>query len=46
MFFIAQVSQVWVTTTEALLHVAYLAVNSKLELDIGYSDYLGTLPAA
>ncbi|XP_065001003.1 nuclear pore complex protein GP210-like isoform X1 [Musa acuminata AAA Group] len=38
---VAEVSQVWVTTTEALLHVAYLAVNSKLELDIGYSDYLG-----
>ncbi|THU72911.1 hypothetical protein C4D60_Mb04t17220 [Musa balbisiana] len=38
---ILRVSQVWVTTTEALLHVAYLAVNSKLELDIGYSDYLG-----
>ncbi|WOL18742.1 nuclear pore complex protein [Canna indica] len=38
---VAEVSQVRITTTEASSHVAYLAINSKLELIISYSDYLG-----
>lgn len=42
LFFFAQVSQVRVNTIEASSHVLSLAANSKLELIVTYSDYLGT----
>lgn len=41
--FIAQVSQVRVTTPGSSFHMAFLAVDAKMELIISYADDLGIL---